>query len=241
MRHHIYFISDLHLDQNLPVVTNLFENFIKNQAPQADALYILGDFFEAWIGDNDKSEFNEHIKYLLKKLSETVPIYFMVGNRDFLIGNKFCKEAGVEPLKDPYLTSIYNKQVLLSHGDFLCTEDWMHQIFRKATGTRFFKFLARIFPLSIKRKIADRMRKFSKKHHKSLSESAMDIVPNSLHKLLDQKPCDIMIHGHTHKPKVHKLTHNDKELHRVVLGAWHDHADILMIDETGHFELVQIN
>lgn len=151
---HTLFISDLHLERGTPLVTAHFLNFMKYQAPNADATYILGDFFEAWIGDDNHTPFNRKVIESLQIVTHSKPIYFMRGNRDFLIGKKFAAVSGVILLKDPSIIQLYSKSVLLTHGDSLCTLDHKHQIYRRNIMKPWVQKLILSLPLSLRRKLA---------------------------------------------------------------------------------------
>lgn len=224
------FISDLHLEINEPDITQKFLNFLQHQAIQADALYILGDFFEVWIGDDDRNEFNEKIKTVLKNFTaKGTPTYFMRGNRDFLIGKKFCEDTGCQLLKDPTLINLYGVPTLLVHGDSLCTQDTRHQKFRKIVNNAFIQNLFFILPLSWRRKIARNIREQSKKHSQKLAQEITDVTPTTLENLMKAHKARLLIHGHTHRPGMHTFNLNGQAAKRIVLGAWHDSGNIILI------------
>ena len=216
------FISDLHLDPSEPAITQAFKDTLAGPAKQADALYILGDLFEAWIGDGDNSPFNRDIIAALHDFTENtkIPTYFMRGNRDFLIGNNFAKQTGITLLEDPTLITLYGKRVLLLHGDSLCTLDTHYQAFRKKREGLLFKFITHATPLFLRRKIAQKMRERSKQHQRNIADTIMDVSPREVERFFKEYNADIMIHGHTHKPAIH-------DNHRIVLGAWHETASML--------------
>lgn len=218
------FISDLHLEPGAPEITQALEQTLNGPAREADALYILGDLFEVWIGDDNLNDFNCHIIQLLQQFTSNsrVPTYFMRGNRDFLIGKRFAKMTGITLLPDPTIIDLYGKKTILLHGDTLCTNDIKYQQFRKKTHHPLFKPLAYAIPLTLRRKIAKKMRAKSMDHFHVTDENLMDACPDEVAKLMQQSHADLMIHGHTHRPKVH--TDN-----RVVLGPWHDAAYLLYV------------
>ena len=238
MKSHTLFISDLHLEEKAPEVAALFLQFMKDQAPKADALCILGDFFEAWIGDDDKTAFNQKIVLTLRSLVKSgTPIYFMRGNRDFLIGEKFTKTAGVTLLEDPTIISLYGKSVLLMHGDSLCTLDRKHQAYRRKTTKRWVRKLMLSLPLNLRRKLADRLRKKSCNRNRHLSNEITEVVLEEVLRIMRQMDVELLIHGHTHHPAIHDFLINKKPAKRIVLGAWHEHGSALHYFSNSEFEL----
>lgn len=218
------FISDLHLSPKEPLVTQAFKEVLSGPAQKADTLYILGDFFETWIGDDDQSAFNLDIIKTLRHFTQTtkIPTYFMHGNRDFLIGERFAQQTGIILIPDPTLITLYGKRVLLLHGDSLCTLDTAYQAFRKKRSHPLFKMLVYLIPLSIRRKIANLLRQKSQQHQKTIDTSITDVCPQEVDIFFKRYRADMMIHGHTHRPAIHP---ND----RIVLGAWHEKASMLFI------------
>lgn len=218
------FISDLHLDPNAPSITKAFKQTLNGTAREADALYILGDLFEVWIGDDDLNDFNRYIIELLQEFTSStkVPTYFMRGNRDFLIGKRFAKMSGVTLLPDPTIIDLYGKKTILLHGDTLCTLDYKYQQFRKKAHHPIFKPLAYAIPLSLRRKIAKKMRSKSMNHFHVTDEKLMDVCPLEVEKVMQTSQADLMIHGHTHRPKIH-------DNNRAVLGPWHKAAYLLYV------------
>jgi len=242
MINHTLFISDLHLDQSQPQITQTFLNFLKTRASQADALYILGDFFEYWLGDNDRNEFNEQIITELKKFTDSgVPTYFMYGNRDFLIGKRFAKRTGVQFIKDPTTIDLYGKPVLLTHGDCLCTLDIKHQAFRKKYNNKLYrKLLLFLMPLYVRRWAAKHLRKKSIARNKNRTLEIMDVTPEEVERMVIKHNTQTLIHGHTHRPNIHNLEINNKTAQRIVLGSWHDMGSVLQFNQDGHFNLISL-
>jgi UDP-2,3-diacylglucosamine hydrolase len=233
---HTLFISDLHLEPERPDITTNFLSFLKNQAPKSDALYILGDLFEVWVGDDHLSEFNQSIINALRNLSDSgLPIYFMRGNRDFLISETFIKASGCRFLEDPTKINLYGTPILLTHGDLLCTDDYKHQAFRKYTQNPKFHRYFLALPLSLRLWIAKIIRRSSKKHTRTISYAHLDVTQQAVDKLMSQYNVRLLIHGHTHRPAIHVLNHGS---HRIVLGDWHQHGSALVYDETGDYELI---
>ncbi len=224
------FISDLHLSANQPALTRLFLYFIQHQARKAEALYILGDLFESWIGDDDESPFNQQIAATLAELNARgVKTYFMPGNRDFLIGQRFIKKAGCQLLNDPTLITLYGIPTLLTHGDSLCTLDKNYMAFRHLARTRFLQSLFLGLPLFLRQEIARYLR--GKEHTGMPSHDAKyDIVMDDLMKEVKESSAQWIIHGHTHQPCIQLFNQetqhttaensNAKRIKRFVLSDW---------------------
>jgi UDP-2,3-diacylglucosamine hydrolase len=238
---HTLFISDLHLESDRPDITTRFITFLEHMAPQADAIYILGDLFESWIGDDNASAFNQKIFNAIQRLTQNnIPVYFMRGNRDFLIGQTFALTTGCIILPDPTVIKLYDRHVLLTHGDMLCTDDQRHQQFRHYAHNpkynRFFLWL----PLFLRRWLARNIRKASKKHTRSMPMAIMDVTPRSLEKMMRLHQVQQLIHGHTHRPGIHSLMLDEQSATRIVLGDWDRSGSVLVYQENGEYELVQM-
>lgn len=232
------FISDLHLDASRPEITTLFLEFLRGDARSADALYILGDLFEAWVGDDDPCEVGATVGTGLRQLSDAgVPLYFMRGNRDFLVGHAFAERAGMRILPDPAVIVLYEKAVLLMHGDLLCTADTAYQEFRAQTRKPAWQqqFLSQ--PVDARLAFAAQARAASKSHQQNLRgdggnarfESITDVSPATVAETFALFGIDTMIHGHTHRPKIH----HEGENTRIVLGDWHEQGSVLRVDAGG--------
>lgn len=241
MPNHTLFISDLHLEPAHPEIVQLFLNFLEQQAPQADALYILGDFFEVWIGDDDDNEFIQQIKQALHTLTQKIPVYFMVGNRDFLLGERFAKATNCQLIKDPTLISLYGTPTLLLHGDSLCTFDKRHQRFRQLTQNRRYQKIFLMLPLFFRRQVAKWLRGISKKHNRVSPTYQLDVNPAEVNQLLMQFQTTQMIHGHTHQPAMHSIEIDGKICKRIVLGAWHTQGNSLSVNRDRKAELMFFN
>jgi len=229
------FIADLHLDPARPDVAQAFFRFMENQAPQAEALYILGDFFEAWIGDDLQHPFVDDVKQSLRALTDKgIPVYLMHGNRDFLIGDQFCNETGCQLIEDPTLLELYGRKVLLMHGDTLCTNDVDYLAFRGMVRNPDWQkdFLSK--SLQERLAIAESIRAASKEKTSELQYEIMDVTQSEVEKVMTEQNVQLLIHGHTHRPAVHKLEVNGKAAERVVLGDWHAVGWKLSIDESGY-------
>jgi UDP-2,3-diacylglucosamine hydrolase len=237
---HTLFIADLHLDESHQKTTAIFLEFLRTQALHADALYILGDLFEVWIGDDEISGFNENIKHSLKQLTAIgVPVYIMVGNRDFLIGQRFAKATGCQLLPDPFILDLYGQLILLTHGDALCTLDKWHMRFRKLTQNRFLRWFFLQLPLSMRRAIAKKLRSNSQRTTQTLPDYIMDVAPEEVLQQLRRYDVSYLIHGHTHRPAIHQHYHENLTVaERIVLGAWEQQGSALKWLADGAKELM---
>ncbi|KXI30395.1 UDP-2,3-diacylglucosamine diphosphatase [Paraglaciecola hydrolytica] len=227
-----YFISDLHLSAQRPDISQCLFHFLTTQAVQAEALYVLGDLFEVWIGDDDNSEFNLSIAAAFKALAnQGIPIYFIHGNRDFLIRQKFALQAGMTLLPEQCVIDLYGTPTLIMHGDELCTRDVVYQKFRRKARGWWWPRLMLSLPLALRRKIAENGRKTSKKNHAGLTMEIMDVSPEEVTKVMDRHQVNQLIHGHTHKPAIHQLDVNGQAAKRIVLGDWYDQGSILKVSQ----------
>lgn len=236
-----YFISDLHLAADQPHITQIFLKFLTQQARDAEAVYILGDLFEVWIGDDEQNELNDTIKTTLKKLTEAgVHVYIMHGNRDFLLGKQFLQQTGCQFLPDPSVIDLYGVPTLLMHGDSLCIEDTMHQRFRYFSRLPFVRYLFTRLPLSLRYKLAMTIRNKSKHRMRSLADNILDVTPAAVKKYMQVNRVKQLIHGHTHRPAIHDLEINGEAAKRIVLGAWHERGSVLICVEGVSPQLTEI-
>ena len=227
------FISDLHLDAERPEITGLFGRFVDEEARKADALYILGDLFEAWVGDDDPSETGAFVAAKLRALRDCgVPVYFMRGNRDFLVGDAYARRAGMTILPDPAVVLLYGKPTLLMHGDTLCSDDVAYQEFRAQTRHPDWQgqFLAQ--PLAARLAFAGQARAASQTRQAGLKaqgtmDAITDVTPATVDGSFARFGVDTIIHGHTHRPKVH--AHEGGR--RIVLGDWYEQGSVLRVDQ----------
>jgi len=233
-----YFIADLHLAENRPDITACFLSFLENKAPQAEALYILGDLFEYWLGDDDDSPLVSEVAQALNLLGKLgVKIYFIHGNRDFLLGKHYAKKSGMTILPEVKLLHIYGLDIVIMHGDTLCTRDVGYQKFRRKSRSWWWQAIIKNLPLFVRRKIADNYRVKSAAATAQKSQDIMDVTDSEVVKCLNQFNSQLLIHGHTHRPNVHQLIANGKEAQRVVLGDWYEQGSYLKLSENG-FELL---
>ncbi|WP_281561713.1 UDP-2,3-diacylglucosamine diphosphatase [Thalassomonas sp. RHCl1] len=230
-----YFIADLHLAQNRPDITACFLSFLKSNAPEAEALYILGDLFESWIGDDDNSPFVIEIARALAELSQkNTKIYFIHGNRDFLLGKKYANKSGMAILPEVEQIELYGQKMVIMHGDTLCTRDINYQKFRKKSRSWWWQAIMKSLPLFVRRNIAENYRKKSAMATSVKSQEIMDVTPQEVVNCLEQYHSQLLIHGHTHRPAVHRLTANGQEAQRVVLGDWYEQGAWLKFTPKGY-------
>jgi UDP-2,3-diacylglucosamine hydrolase len=224
------FISDLHLQDDRPEITTAFVSFIENTASKAERLYVLGDFFEAWIGDDDETDLTLLVKKTLVKLSLSTDIYAMHGNRDFLIGSHFAQEAGLILIDDPKKEQMFGNPVLLMHGDLLCTDDVDYQSFRATTRSPSWRkeFLSK--PISERKGIAKELRAISKEATGQKKEDIMDVSENEVSRVMEEFSVNLLIHGHTHRPDTHVMDIRGVTSKRIVLGDWDEQGWFIWMD-----------
>lgn len=228
------FISDLHLCAQRPAVMQLFIEFLGRQAGQCDTLYILGDLFEAWLGDDDDAPDNARVISALHALRDSgTTIYFMRGNRDFLIGEKFAALSGCRLLPDPSVIDLNGTPVLLMHGDALCTDDVSYQRFRRVVRNRFSQRLFLNLPLALRRRLARRLRAQSMSRTLEKSPAIMDVNAHSVAAAMRRHRVTRLIHGHTHRPAVHHFYLDGRLAQRIVLGDWCEQGSVLRCDARG--------
>ncbi len=238
------FISDLHLDGARPDITAQFLDVLAREARRAQSLYILGDLFEAWIGDDDPDPDKRRVLQGLRSITSAgVKTFLIHGNRDFLIGKRFCRETGVELLNDGTLIDVYGRRVLLMHGDLLCTDDHAYQRLRRIVRNPIVQFVLRRLSLRQRQSLAERMREGSKEHIKSMDIAApqiMDVNQDEVRRTFERYAVDCIIHGHTHRPAVHEMEIGGQQTVRIVLGDWYEQGSVLRWDERG-FELAKLS
>jgi len=230
----ILFISDLHLEEERPDITRAFLHLLAGRARQAEALYILGDFFEAWIGDDAMSPFQRSIAQALRQLADSgTKIFLMHGNRDFMIGQAFCREAGCSLLPDPSLVELNGELILLMHGDSLCTQDEAYMRLRRWLRNPLSLWILRNLPLQTRHKLARKLRKESRVQTQQKAAEIIDVTPSEVPRVMAERGVRTLIHGHTHRPAVHKLEIEGHAARRIVLGDWDRQGWALQIDENG--------
>jgi len=230
----ILLISDLHLEEKRPDITRAFLHFLATRARQAEALYILGDFFEVWIGDDAMTPFQQSIADALRALSERgTRIYLMHGNRDFMLGKGFCRAAGCTLLGDPSVVELGGERVLLMHGDSLCTRDEGYMRLRRLLRNPLSLFILRHLPLSTRRKLARKLRNESRAQTRMKASDIIDVTPELIPRVLAEHGVRTLIHGHTHRPATHELEVDGRPAQRIVLGDWDQQGWALQVDESG--------
>lgn len=229
------FISDLHLDDSRPQITRLFEDYLaSDEVRSADAVYILGDLVEAWIGDDDDAELPARIARATRALRDSgVPTYFMVGNRDFLLGDDFAQKAGFTLLDDGTVHELYGRPTLLMHGDVLCTDDVAYQAIRKQLRSPEWKAQVLSMPLDARRALAAKARQESRSHTGSTMESIMDVNADAVAETMRKASVTRLIHGHTHRPATHRFDLDGQPAERIVLGDWYEHGSVLRVTPEG--------
>lgn len=241
---HSLFISDLHLCASRPAITKAFIHFLQGSAKQAERLYILGDLFEYWAGDDDLTHADHaEIIQALKLLGETgTKIYLIHGNRDFLLGEQFSKATNIMQLPDPSEITLYGKRILISHGDALCTDDTRYQAFRTQVRDSAWQATFLSHPLSARKAQIESLRQQSEQEKSNKSLEIMDVNDEAVIALLRQYQYpELFIHGHTHRPNVHSIKIDDHQCQRIVLGDWYEQGSCLRLDETGfHSQAVNI-
>ncbi|MBT8101859.1 MAG: UDP-2,3-diacylglucosamine diphosphatase [Gammaproteobacteria bacterium] len=228
------FISDLHLEASKPEIGEQFLNFLEGEATQADGLYILGDLFESWVGDDDPNPHYTVMKGAIRELVDSgVPVFFMHGNRDFMIGEDFAKETGVTLLGDPEAIEMHGAKVLLSHGDALCIDDVQYQQVRLMTRNPEWQAMMRAKPLDERMAFAEKAREQSREYNDSVGEDIMDVNQDAVVGTFRTRDVDILLHGHTHRPAVHEVDLKDRTATRIVLGDWYEQGSVVRWDENG--------
>jgi UDP-2,3-diacylglucosamine hydrolase len=224
------FIADLHLCAQEPAITAGFLRFLQREAVHADALYILGDLFEAWIGDDDPEPLHAEIAAALKTLQQAgTPCYFMHGNRDFLLGERFAQASGMTLLPEQQVIDLYSRRVLVMHGDTLCTDDQAYQEFRRKVHNTWIQKLFLALPLRWRLNIAAKMRARSQQTNQHKSEAIMDVNPQAVEQAMLHHNVHWLIHGHTHRPAIHPLMLSTGKAQRAVLGAWHVEGSMIKV------------
>jgi UDP-2,3-diacylglucosamine hydrolase len=232
-----FFISDLHLDATRPDITTQFLGFLQS-AHGARALYILGDLFEVWIGDDDPDPDKARVMNGLRTLTEGgTRCFVMHGNRDFLLGRRFCQRTGARLLRDGSIIELYGERVLLLHGDTLCTDDHAYQRLRRILRNPLSRTLFRVMSLAQRQRLARRLRAGSQAHLNDLTArmpDIMDVNEDAVRRAFERHRVRCMIHGHTHRPAVHRLDIGGKQATRIVLGDWYTQGSVLRWNERGY-------
>ena len=238
-----YFISDLHLDEARPHSTALFQSFVEKlkENDQQTELYILGDLFESWIGDDYENELHNEVKATLQSLTGSgIRVFFLFGNRDFLIGEKFLSETDVELLIDPFLLKSNGKTILLTHGDQMCIDDVEYQSFRSIVRNPDWQKDFLNFPISKRLKIAGETKDASKQSKQEKSMDIMDVNEEEVTRVFKQHEVNTIIHGHTHRPMKHELKIDGRLCSRYVLGDWNKTSAMVLQWSKESLELINL-
>ena len=228
------FISDLHLDPAQPQITEQFLGFLAQARGGTEALYILGDLFEAWLGDDDpEPEYRRVIDALRSLRTSGARLYFMHGNRDFLVGARFCAESGCELLDEHTVVRLHGERVLLMHGDLLCTDDLEYQAFRRMVRDPGWQRRMLALPLAERAALAQQVKKQTRAAVMSKAEDIMDVNQKTVEDTMRRFGVRTLLHGHTHRPKIHALTLDDAPATRIVLGDWYTQGSAVTWDENG--------
>ncbi len=236
MKTECFFISDLHLALEKPAVTRKFLQFLQQEATQAQAIYILGDLFDTWVGDDDFFPPTRRIKKQLKQLiSQGTQVFLQVGNRDFLLGQRFCTDTGVELLEDCAVIVLNGVKTLLMHGDLLCTDDLPYQAFRAKSHTQTWQQAVLSKPLLLRLMVARWYRLRSFFHKRGKTAEIMDVNQETVCAIMRQHQVKRLIHGHTHRPAVHSFQVDNEVIERIVLSEWHSQPfDLLGWSKEGY-------
>ncbi len=230
----ILFIADLHLSPSHPDITDCFFRFMEQEAPSASALYVLGDLFESWIGDDEETPLQCDVANAFKTLSaKGVPIYFIHGNRDFMIGKRFAKSAGMTLLPEHHVIDLFGEPTLIMHGDTLCIQDEAYQRYRKKVHNKFTQWLFRRLPLSTRQKIGQKIRSSSSSNNQEKPQEIMDVDQNEVTRVMQAYGVKQLIHGHTHRPNIHTLSIGTDLAQRIVLGDWYTQGSVLACTPEG--------
>lgn len=233
----ILLISDLHLEEERPDITRAFLHFLRSRAANAEALYILGDFFEVWIGDDGMTPFQHSIATALRQVADGgTRLYLMHGNRDFMIGKRFCREAGCTLLDDPCIVDFNGEPVLLMHGDSLCTRDEGYMRLRRRLRHPLTLWILRHLPLATRQKLARKLRNESRAQTRMKASDITDVTLDEVPRVMAHEGVRTLIHGHTHRPAIHPLQVNGESAQRIVLGDWDKQGWVLEVDADGYHQ-----
>lgn len=235
------FISDLHLGHHTPEIIQGFFRFLSNQAANADQLFILGDFFDAWIGDDNDDALVAEIKSHLRNYAQNHQVFFLHGNRDFLVGDQFARDTGVTLLPESHLIDLNGRKTLIMHGDTLCTHDVEYLKFRAMVRNPAWQQQVLSLPLPQRRQMAADLRNKSKSMNAMKAEDIMDVTSAEVEKEMSTAGVDLLIHGHTHRPAHHSLIVNNAPAERWVLGDWSSTVGWYLAAENGELSLAQFD
>ncbi|MCP5419551.1 MAG: UDP-2,3-diacylglucosamine diphosphatase [Gammaproteobacteria bacterium] len=230
----IMFISDLHLDERRPAITRLFLDWLKTRSSETQALYILGDLFEVWIGDDDDGELGKTVAGALRAVAEQgIPVYFQHGNRDFLLGRDYAAASGIQLLPESQVIDLYGTPILIMHGDTLCTDDVKYQAFRAKVRSPEWQENMLDKPLTLRRLLARQLRDESQQAVADKPPEIMDVNQQAVLDALNQHGVRHLLHGHTHRPAIHDFMLDGEPAQRIVLGDWYEQGSVLICDSDG--------
>jgi UDP-2,3-diacylglucosamine hydrolase len=228
------FVSDVHLDLARPHIMQAFMDFLQHEASSAEAVYILGDLFELWAGDDVGLPRYEPVITALRTLSaHGVRLYFLPGNRDFLIGHDFCAQTGMQILREPVIIQLANTPTVLMHGDTLCTDDIAYQRFRRIVHQAWLQRLFLRLPVTTRWRMAERLRARTSAEVKAKPMQVMDVNDEAVAAIFRRLGVTQMIHGHTHRAAIHELNVDGIACRRIVLGDWYEQGSLLRCDSSG--------
>lgn len=229
-----WFASDLHLDPSTPEIAGRFLRFLAGPVRGARSLFLLGDLFEAWIGDDDPEPSHRNVIAAIAALAASgTLVYVMRGNRDFMLGDRFCAETGAILLDDPAILTLHGGRLVLSHGDGLCVDDRAYQRLRALVRDDNLRAGFARLPIEARRRLASEARAGSREHLANAANYITDVNPAAVEAIFRGAGAGLMIHGHTHRPGVHRSRAGNADHTRIVLGAWHDEANVVRWDESG--------
>lgn len=228
------FIADLHLSAGRPDITAAFLRFMEEEAVHAEALYVLGDLFEFSIGDDEQSPLNRQVAAAFRTCSERgTPVYFIHGNRDFMVGRRFAREAGMTLLPERQVIELYGEPTLIMHGDTLCTEDAGYQRYRRITRWPWLQWLFLRLPLTLRLRIAEGIRGKSAQSKRDKMMQVMDVNQAEVERQMAEAGVRRLIHGHTHRPAIHDFSLAGRPARRIVLGDWYSQDSVLAVGPQG--------
>lgn len=229
-----FFISDLHLSSDRQDITYAFFQFLDSLQQNCQALYILGDLFDYWVGDDDDATWHKPIKQKLKQVTESgIRVYFLAGNRDFAVGRRFSQQTGVTILPEVANVDLPSGKAVILHGDTLCTDDVSYQKYRRVIRNPMVMALLKLLPLSVRKKLAGNIRSASDDKKSQTAMEIMDVNELAVRSQFEQSHVSLMIHGHTHRPKIHYNQLKFSRATRIVLGDWYEQCSVLEVDEAG--------
>ncbi|UAJ66238.1 UDP-2,3-diacylglucosamine diphosphatase [Candidatus Schneideria nysicola] len=231
----VFFVSDVHLCTKESDTVSRFLNFLRYCSKKANSLYILGDLFDQWVGDDEMDALHQEIAIGIRKLSQQhgIPCYFIHGNRDFLLGENYAINCGMTLLPTQQILTLFGYKVIILHGDILCTADTIYQLFRKYTRKKWVKKAFLSLPLSIRKSIVNSIRQYSSNHIPYIHKNHSDVNLNLVLQIMQQTGAMIMIHGHTHQPAIHTMNNLSNQHKRVVLGHWDKYGSIIEFNQYG--------